>query len=131
MKKKLFLSLFTICGLLAGLLVFHAPAFAQDEEIPELTPTPIDGEAPETAPEDNQVSDTSNPPVEESTIDVFAIAQEVADTAEGIENGDPSGILGSAAHSAPAGTPFHYYLTDINHPVGCTGTCPYINMLLE
>jgi hypothetical protein len=129
MDKKWFLSILIICSLWVGLLAFPFPVFAQDETTPEPTSTPGPDETIATPSEEsNPIAETIVPTEMEpdQSLDVFTIAQEVVHTAEVIQTGDPSGILGAPAYNAPAGTPFQYYKVGAGQQQGCTQTTPVL-----
>lgn len=127
MNKKWFLSILIISSLGIGLLALPFPVFAQDETTPEPTSTPEQIEITATTPEEaTPIPEIITPTEPEQSMDVFAVAQEVADVAEVIQSGDPSGILGAPAHGAPAGTPFQYYKVGSGQQPACTQTTPVL-----
>ncbi|MRS04961.1 hypothetical protein EG832_17360, partial [bacterium] len=127
MDKKWFLRILLISSLGIGLLAFPLPVFAQDEVTPEPTSIPEQIETTEETPEETTlIPEIITPTEKDQSIDVFAVAQEVADVAEVIQSGDPSGVLGAPAHTAPAGTPFQYYKVGSGQQAGCTQTTPVL-----
>jgi hypothetical protein len=106
----------SIIGLLGVVFSLAMPVRVHAQEITPTDPTPITETLPTDAAPTEVVMETEQVQPIDSNTTLLDVTQTVVDTAAALNSGDPSGVLGSAVHGAPAGAPFNYFSLDSLHP---------------